>query len=129
MLGLVLACPYTLAATPGRQARAVEESIPAENLANWEPVDDRTLLVWTLRDSRAHLVELDHSIPGLVDAPTVYLITHGRDPNVCACGNDGVMVPGGGRARIISIRYLSKKRTAELDTAGAGAGRTRMTFT
>ncbi len=130
-LGLVLACPYALAATPGCQARAarVQESIPAESLASWEPVDDHTLLVWTLHDSRAHLMELDHPIPGLLDAPTVYLITHDREPNVRACSDAGVMVPGGGSARIISIRYLSKKRTAELDPADAAESRTRTTLT
>jgi uncharacterized protein DUF6491 len=131
IVGLLLACPYTFAATTRCEASAAlaQETIPAERLANWEPVDDRTLLVWTLHDSRAHLVQLDRPLQGLLDAPTVYLITQDRDPTVCACGHDEVMVPGGGSARIISIRYLSAKRTAELDPKGTSASRIRTTFT
>lgn len=131
LLAWLLACSYTLAATPGCEARAAsaQESIPAERLASWEPVDDHTLLVWTLHDTRAHLVELDHPVPGLLDAPTVYLVTPDRNPTVSACGHDGVMVPGGGSARIVSIRYLSESRTAELDLHGVRASRMRTTLT
>lgn len=130
VLGLVLACP-SLGATPGCAARArhAEVSIPAQRLANWEPVDDRTLLIWTVHDSRAHLLELDHPVPGLRAAPTIFLITRNHDPNVHACADDQVMIPGGETARIISIRYLSQKRTAQLDPAEIGATRARMTFT
>lgn len=123
MIGLLLAGPCALAATAGCEARAVraQESIPVEKLANWEPVDDHTLLVWTVSDSRAHLVRLDHAIPGLRGAPIVFLVTRDHGRNVCACGRDEVMVPGGGTALITSIRYLSEKRTAELDPdAGVG---------
>lgn len=131
VLASLLACRCALAATPGCEAHALRarESIPAERLANWEPVDDHTLLVWTLHDSRAHLVELSRPVPGLVDAPTVYMVTRDHDPNVYACGHDEVIVPGGGTARIISIRYLSERRTAELDSAGAGASRASITLT
>lgn len=130
MLGLLMACPATLAAGADCEARALRahESIRAEDLANWEPVDDHTLLVWTLHDPRAHLVSLEHSIPGLRGAPTVILVTPRHDPNVCACGHDAVLVPGGGAARISSIRYLSEKRTAELDPGGA-TSRARTSFT
>jgi hypothetical protein len=92
-------------------------------------VDDHALLVWTLHDSRAHLVELDHAIRGLLDAPTVYLVTRDRDPNISACGHDEVIVPGLGTARIRSIRYLSAKRTAELDPGYSGPSSLRTTFT
>jgi hypothetical protein len=130
-LGLLLACPHGYAASAGCEIRALraQQAIPAARLANWQPVDDRTLLVWTLHDSRAHLVTLDHAIPGLRDAPTVYLITRDHDPNVNACGRDGVIVPGAGTARIISIRYLSHKRTLELDAADTDSRRPKTTFT
>ena len=131
MLGWLLVFPCTFAATPDCEVRALraQESIPAEQLADWEPVDDHSLLVWTLHDSRAHLVELSHPVRGLVEALTVYIVTRGHDPNVCACGHDEVVVPGGETARIISIRYLSEKRTAELDAGAAGASHARITLT
>lgn len=127
VLGLLLASPVAFAAGPGCEARALQarQAIPAERLANWEPMDDHTLLVWTLHDSRAYLVELSRAVPGLLDAPTVYLVTRDHDPNVSACGHDAVVVPGGGIARIASIRYLSEKRTTELDPDGAAASRVK----
>ena len=101
------------------------QSIPAQRLANWEPMDDHTLLIWTVDDSRAYLVELSRPVSGLLDASTVYLVTHNHDPNVCACGYDEVMVRNGGIARIASVRHLSEKQTAELDPDGAAANRVR----
>ena len=131
VLALLLVCPCVFAATPDCEARAVraQESIPAQRVASWEPLDDHTLLIWTLRDSRAHLVKLDHPVPGLLDAPTVYLLTRDHDPNIYACGHDEVIVPDAGTARISVIRYLSQKRTAELDPDADGASRVRATFT
>lgn len=129
ILVLALGCPPALAATSGCRAQAIhaQESIPAERLANWEPVDDRTLLVWTMRDSRAHLVRLDRAIPGLGRASTIFLAAPDGERNICACGHDAVIVPGRGTARIASIQYLSQKRTAELD--GATGRDLRTTFT
>lgn len=131
ILASLLACRCALAATPDCEAHALRarESIPAAQLANWEPVNDQMLLVWTLHDSRAHLVELSRPVPGLEDAPTVYMMTRDHDSNVYACGHDEVIVPGGGSARIVSIHYLSEKRTAELDSSGPGASRASITLT
>jgi hypothetical protein len=131
ILGLLLAFPASYPATTGCPARSVraQDSIPAAKLANWEPVDDQALLVWTLRDSRAHLVLLDHPIPGLLDAATIFLVTRGTDPKICACGPDELLVPGAGAARIISVQYLSEKRTAELDPGASVPTHTRMTVT
>jgi hypothetical protein len=129
VLGLLLVSPGAFASSPGCEARALQarQSIPAERLANWEPMDDHSLLVWTLDDSRAYLVELSRPVSGLLDAPTVYLVTHNHDPYVCACGHDEVMVPNGGIARIASVRYLSEKQTAQLDPDAAAANRVRAT--
>lgn len=125
-----MASPACFGATRSCEARAAraQQSIPAEKLANWEPVDDHALLVWTLHDPRAHLVRLEHPIPGLLSAPTILLVTRNHARNVCACGHDEVIVPGSGAARIASIRYLSEKRTAELDP-GDRAGQPRAIFT
>lgn len=131
IVGFVLACPSAFAAAQGCEATAArpQDSIRAEELANWEPIDERALLIWTSHDSRAHLVELDRPLPGLLDAPTVFLVTPGHDRTVSACGDDEVLVPGGAVARIISIRYLSEKRTAELDPESGDTARTTGTFT
>jgi Family of unknown function (DUF6491) len=129
LLGLFLAIPAKYAATAGRHAVGAQDSIPAARLANWEPVDEQTLLVWTLHDSRAHLVTLDHPIQGLLDAATIVLITPSTYPNICACGLEELMVPGGGAARITSVQYLSEKRTAELDPGASVPARARMTVT
>jgi hypothetical protein len=131
LLGLLLTFPASYPAIAGCPARSVraQDSIPAARLANWEPVDEQALLVWTLRDSRAHLVRLDHPIPGLIDAATIFLVTRGSDPNICACGRDKLMVPGVGAARIISVQYLSEKRTKELDRGASVPAQARVTFT
>ena len=131
LLALLLAIPASYAATAGCHAHTAgaQDSIPAARLANWEPVDEQTLLVWTLHDSRAHLVRLDHPIPGLRDAATIVLVTPSTYPNMCACGSEELMVPGAGAARITSVQYLSEKRTAELDPGASIPARAGMTVT
>ena len=131
LLGLLLAFPASHAATAGCHGRTVgaQDSIPAASLANWEPVDEQALLVWTLHDSRAHLVRLDHPIAGLLDAATIFLVTPSTYPKICACGPEELMVPGVGAARIISVEYLSEKRTAELDRGASIPARARVTAT
>lgn len=101
-----------------RAARA-QESIPAASLESWEPIDDHTLLIWAFHETRAHLVRLDRPIPGLASAAIIYLVAGDHDRAISACGHDGVMVGRGGRARIVAIRYLSERRTAELDRGAA----------
>lgn len=133
LLGLFLATPagYAATATAGCHAHTAgaQDSIPAARLANWEPVGEQALLVWTLHDSRAHLVRLDHPIPGLLDAATIFLVTRSNDPKICACGPDELLVPGAGAARIVSVQYLSARRTEELDPGASIPARARLTVT
>jgi hypothetical protein len=131
LLGLLLAIPAGYAANAGCHAHPVgaQDSIPAARLASWEPVDEQALLVWTVHDSRAHLVRLDHPIAGLLDAATIFLVTRSTDPNIFACGPDELLVPGVGAARIISVQYLSEKRTEELDPGASVPARARLTVT
>lgn len=128
-LGLLLASPAGFAATAVCSARAVHagDSIPATKLANWEPVDEQAVLVWTVHDSRAHLLRLAHPIPGLRAAAMILLATRGNDPTIRACGHDELLVPGVGTALIVSVQYLSEKRTAALDRGAASP--IRATFT
>ena len=131
LLALLLGSSCAFAADGGCEARAARnrEAIPVEALANWEPVDDHTLLIWESTDRRAHLVQLDHPIPGLGTAAVIVLIAGDHDRTISACGHDGVMVEGagGGAARIVSIRYLSARQTAELDPGGTTAVKVHMT--
>lgn len=131
LLALLLGSSSAIAADGSCEAQAARnrEAIPAEALANWEPVDDHTLLIWESTDRRAHLVQLDHPLPGLATADVIVLIAGDHDRTISACGHDGVMVQGadGGVARIVSMRYLSARRTAELDRGGATAVKARMT--
>jgi Family of unknown function (DUF6491) len=131
LFGLLLPFPAGYAAAGGSHARTAgaQDSVPAASLANWEPVGEQALLVWTLHDSRAHLVRLDRPIPGLLDAATIFMVTRSAEPNICACSTVELMVPGVGAARIISVQYLSEKRTAELDRGASSPARARMTFT
>jgi len=129
LLALLIA-PSACASTSACKARAVQlhESIHVKTLESWEPLDERTLLIWTTHDARAHLVRLEHPIPGLASALTIFLVAGEHERVVCACGRDAVMVQGSGLARIVSIRYLSRRQTAQLD-AGATAIATRLTVT
>ena len=129
LLALLIA-PSACASTSACKARAVQlhESIHVKTLESWEPLDERTLLIWTTHDTRAHLVRLEHPIPGLASALTIFLVAGEHERVVCACGRDAVMVQGSGLARIVSIRYLSRRQTAQLD-AGATAIATRLTVT
>lgn len=117
---LLLAAAQTVFARPlDCEARAVRDhlSIPVRDLESWEPVDSRTLLIWSPANARAHLIRLDSWIGSLPSAATLTLIDGDRDGLITACGHDRIRVIGG-MARILSIEYLSAKRTAELDRKG-----------
>jgi hypothetical protein len=131
LLALLIVAPVVRASSSECEARAVHlhQSIRVETLDSWEPLDERTLLIWTSDDTRAHLVRLEHAIPGLAGAPTIFLVAGEHEHAVCACGRDAVMVQGSGLARIVSIRYLSKKQTAQLDPGASTAIAARVTFT
>lgn len=109
------------AATSACEIRAVrsQEALVGASLESWEPVDDRTVLIWTGRERRAHLVRLDRPLPGLTAAPIIDLVDGDRDRNISPCGHDGIRIGDGQGdgtvARIASIEYLSYSRTTELD--------------
>lgn len=122
----LLVLPALATAGPGpceAHARQSHLSLPVRQIESWEPVDAREVLVWTPHATRAHLLRLDRRLHGLSHAPVILLIDGDRDGTISACGHDAVLInrdagSGGGRAYIRSIRYLSLKRTVELDRAG-----------
>lgn len=124
VLFCLLSLPPALAAARPRacevHARRSDLSLPVAQIESWEPVDARTVLVWTPHATRAHLLRLDRRLRGLSHAPLIMLIDGDRDGKISACGRDGVLISHkrGGRAYIRSIEYLSQKRTVELDRRG-----------
>lgn len=127
--GLMIAIVLSLiggarAATPAtvdceaRAARA-HQVLLADSMENWEPLDDRSVLIWTEHSPRAHLVRLDRAVAGLAAAAVIYLVDADSDGYISPCGRDGVVIgerPGDRQvARIASIELLSARRTADLD--------------
>lgn len=122
-LMVLLGAPSIASAVTSRcEARAIRahQTLFADRLDNWEPLDDRTLLIWTRRSVRAHLIRLEVPLAGLREADVVHLVDGDRDRVISPCGQDGVTIGDGAGgwqvARIVSIELLSKKRTAELDS-------------
>ena len=99
-------------------ARQSESSIRTEDLGQWEPLDDRTLLVWAPHSTRAHLIRLGSALAGLMETEAVAVIDGDHDEVISPCGHDAIMVDDDA-AEITSIEYLSEKRTAELDKRGS----------
>ena len=78
LLAMVL-CPTAFAAASAVQRCELEASrqdrvLAANQLANWEPLDERAEMIWTGDSRRAYLVRLAHLLPGLTPAPTLKAI-------------------------------------------------------
>lgn len=123
LIALLLGCVAAAAATSECEIRAArsQEALAGASLENWEPVNDRTVLIWAGRDARAHLVRLDRPLYGLMAAPVIDLIDGDHDRTISPCGQDGIMIGNaqgdGSFARIVRIELLSYRRTIELDRA------------
>lgn len=124
----LVASSYALAASSGSacKSRAIRDGqvLAGASLENWEPVNDRTVLIWTGHDKRAHLVRLDRPLAGLAAAATIDLVDGDYDRSISPCGHDGVTIDEGGDgtiARIVAIEFLSYRRTLELDSAARRA--------
>ena len=119
---------HAVAASSGSvcESRAIRDGqvLAGASLENWEPVNDRTVLIWTGHDKRAYLVRLDRPLAGLTAAATIDLLDGDHDRSISACGHDGVTISEGGDgtiARIVAIELLSYRRTMELDPAARRA--------
>ena len=121
-----------LAAAPNCEARAAHahQVLLASSMDNWEPLDERTVLIWTKDSVRAHLVRLDRALDGLTDAAMIYLVDADGDGRINACGRDGIVIGDGAEitqvARIVAIELLSARRTAELDPGAHAARREQL---
>ena len=108
----------TVARCEGHALRA-HQTLAADRLDNWEPLDDQTVLIWVRRSVRARLIRLEAPLADLAEADVIHLIDGDRDNLISPCGRDGIAIGNSAGdwqvARIISVELLSKKRTAELD--------------
>jgi len=102
-----------------REALRAHQVLPAEDLANWVPVNDRAVLIWTQTSRRAYLVGLSRPLFGLTGAPIITLVATGHSGTISACGRDAVTLGdrGAQRVRIAAIRLLSEKMTRQLERA------------
>jgi hypothetical protein len=114
LLSACAAAPQ-LADTCVQQAAIAHACIPVESLAEWESVDDSTVLLWAPGATRAFLLRLTRPIQYLTQLQEVEIADGDSDRMICACGRDGIVDALSGRsARFASIEYLSEQRTAEL---------------
>lgn len=116
---LILASTRALAATSQCESHAARDhqTLLAWRLANWEPLDNRTVLVWTTHSLRASLVKLARPLDGLTSADIISLVDRDGDGTISACGRDAVTIGDdeSDAVRIVSIRLLSERRTVALD--------------
>ena len=122
MLGILLATTRPAAAgSSSCEAHAIrgQQVLFRGTVDNWEPVNDRTVLIWTSHSLRAHLVKLKNPLRGLMDAPIIVLVDGDHDGRISPCGHDGIVLgdraDGRHIADIVSIRLLSERRTVQLD--------------
>lgn len=88
---------------------------PAESFEEWEPIDDRSLLLWASGAERPHLVTLETPKANLLLTSDFEIVDIDLDGLVCA-HLDSIQSTDHPeeRARIASIEPLSAKRIAEL---------------
>ncbi len=120
LLALATAPYAASAASPSCERHAAREHqvLRVERLANWEPIDDQTVLIWTGTSTRAYLVRLARPLDHLSDAPVIALLDGDQDRTISSCGDDAVTVEDDEDTEvspIVSIERLSEKRTAQLD--------------
>ncbi|HVS76088.1 MAG TPA: DUF6491 family protein [Steroidobacteraceae bacterium] len=119
---LLALAPRARAATAACERQAVRSDavLLAPSMADWEPLGDRAVVIWTKHSLRASLVRLARPLPGLTSAAVITLIDGDGDRLISPCGDDSLTLGDGkaGTARIASIRRLSARQTAALDRGG-----------
>jgi hypothetical protein len=90
--------------------------IRVEDLAEWEPIDNRTILLSVPGNRRGYLITLATPIEDLRLADAIDVIDSDLNGFICADGVDEVFAAecSCASASIASIEYLTEKRTAEL---------------
>ncbi|MGH8169740.1 MAG: DUF6491 family protein, partial [Steroidobacteraceae bacterium] len=119
LAALLLVSTPALAAPSQCEAHAARdhETLLAWRLANWEPLDDRTVLIWMKHSSRASLVKLARPLAGLTSAAIISLVDRDGDGTISPCGHDAVTIgySESDAVQIVSVTLLSEKRTVALE--------------
>jgi len=119
LAALILTSTRALAETSQCESHAARDhkTLLAWRLENWEPLDNRTVLIWTTHSSRASLVKLARPLDNLTSADIISLVDRDGDGTISACGRDAVTIgyDESGAVQIVSIRLLSERRTVALD--------------
>lgn len=95
---------------------STDACIRVKDLAEWEPLNDRSILLSGPGNPRGHLITLATPIEDLHLASDLDFIDGDLDGFICAGGVDQVFAAecSCASASIASIEYLSERRTAEL---------------
>lgn len=121
LAAVLLTAPGAFAGTPLCEARAVRthQVLLAPSMADWEPVSDRAVVIWTRNSPRASLVTLAGPLRGLTSAAMITLVDGDADRMISPCGRDSLELGRGESTavRIVSIQRLSASQTAALDRA------------
>jgi hypothetical protein len=90
--------------------------IDVEDLSEWQPLDDRSILLSAPGNPRSHLITLAAPINDLLLAGDIEIVDGDLNGMICADGVDAIFVEecACSSAKISSIDHLSEKRTAEL---------------
>jgi hypothetical protein len=85
-------------------------------LAEWEPLDEVTVVVWTEGDALSYLLIVGKPIAGLPLSENLYIFDGDRDGLICPYGKDGLGVDDRfeSSARIIGIESLCGEYAASL---------------
>jgi hypothetical protein len=81
-----------------------------QDLSEWEPLDEFSIVLFSPDSSRAYLLRLTWPIEGLGEADDVDVVDADHDDQICPAGPDGVVLAGCdcGPAQIASIRRLDQ---------------------
>lgn len=85
-------------------------------LAEWEPLDDFTVVIWTEGDALSYMLFVAKPVNGLASSENLYIFDGDRDGLICPYGSDGLGVDERfeSASRIIGIMSLSGEYAAGL---------------
>jgi len=102
--------------TDAQERPSASRCMPVQDLAEWQPLDERSLLLFVPGSRRSRLIVLATPIDGLPLAGDIEMIDGDLDGFICPSGVDGIYVRDCACAStsIVSIEYLTETKTAEL---------------
>jgi hypothetical protein len=99
-----------------KQRASASRCVPVQDLAEWEPLDERSILLFVPDSRRSRLLVLAMPVEGLSLAGDIEIIDGDLDGFICPGAVDVIYVPdcGCASASIASIEPLTETQTAEL---------------